>query len=88
MIRNSAKTKIGNISPPLLSGFKNDIITLTDRIHPLNEGVILWHRTNLFPHRLGEPDWLFYAGNCHHIHDIADAAAAEGERIGKEAVSV
>ena len=39
-------------------------------------------------HRLGEPDWLFYAGNCHHIHDIADAAAAEGERIGKEAVSV
>ncbi len=37
---------------------------------------------------LGEPSWLFYAGNCHHIHDIADSAAAEGEKVGKEAILI
>ena len=35
---------------------------------------------------LGEPKWLFCAGNCHRIHDMADSAAAEGETVGRKAV--
>jgi NADPH-dependent 2,4-dienoyl-CoA reductase/sulfur reductase-like enzyme len=34
---------------------------------------------------LGEPAWLFLAGNCHRVHDLVDSAVAEAERIGKEA---
>lgn len=34
---------------------------------------------------LGDPDWLFLAGNCRRVHDLADSAAAEAGRIGKEA---
>jgi len=33
---------------------------------------------------LGDPEWLYYAGNCHRVHSIADSAAAEGEKTGKE----
>ncbi|MBQ9687323.1 MAG: FAD-dependent oxidoreductase [Oscillospiraceae bacterium] len=32
---------------------------------------------------LGDPDWLYLAGNCHRIHQVADSAAAEAEAIGK-----
>ena len=35
--------------------------------------------------KLGEPAWLFLAGNCHRVHDLVDSAVAEAERIGKEA---
>lgn len=35
--------------------------------------------------KLGDPDWLFLAGNCHRVHDLVDSAVAEAERIGKEA---
>lgn len=31
---------------------------------------------------LGDPDWLFLAGNCRRVHDLADSAAAEAEAIG------
>lgn len=31
---------------------------------------------------LGDPDWMFLAGNCHRVHDLADSAAAEAEAIG------
>ena len=31
---------------------------------------------------LGDPDWLFLAGNCHRVHDLVDSAVAEAERIG------
>ncbi|MBR4473934.1 MAG: FAD-dependent oxidoreductase [Oscillospiraceae bacterium] len=31
---------------------------------------------------LGEPDWLFLAGNCHRVHDLVDSAVAEAEAIG------
>ena len=34
---------------------------------------------------LGDPDWLFLAGNCHRVHDLVDSAVAEAERIGKAA---
>lgn len=34
---------------------------------------------------LGEPDWLFLAGNCSRIHDIVDSAVAEAEQAGKAA---
>ena len=34
---------------------------------------------------LGKPDWLFLAGNCSRVHELVDSAAAEAERIGKEA---
>ena len=34
---------------------------------------------------LGDPGWLFLAGNCRRVHDLVDSAAAEAERIGKEA---
>ncbi len=32
-------------------------------------------------------NWLYLAGNCSRVHDIADSAAAEGERIGRLAGS-
>lgn len=32
--------------------------------------------------KLGEPDWLFLAGNCSRVHDIVDSAVAEAERVG------
>ncbi len=35
--------------------------------------------------KLGEPAWLFLAGNCRRVHDLVDSAVAEAERIGKEA---
>lgn len=35
--------------------------------------------------KLGEPDWLYLAGNCRRVHDIADSAAAEAEKVGREA---
>lgn len=35
--------------------------------------------------RLGDPDWLFLAGNCRRVHDFADSAVAEAARIGREA---
>ena len=35
---------------------------------------------------LCDPTWLSFAGNCRRIHDIADAAAAEGEAVGRKAV--
>jgi NADPH-dependent 2,4-dienoyl-CoA reductase/sulfur reductase-like enzyme len=31
---------------------------------------------------LGEPDWLFLAGNCRRVHDLADSAVCEAEAIG------
>ena len=31
---------------------------------------------------LEDKDWLCLVGNCHHVHDIVDSAAAEGARIG------
>ncbi len=34
---------------------------------------------------LGDPGWLFLAGNCRRIHELVDSAVAEAERIGKEA---
>ena len=34
---------------------------------------------------LGDPDWLFVAGNCSRVHELVDSAVAEAERIGKEA---
>ena len=34
---------------------------------------------------LGEQAWLYFAGNCHRVHDIADSAAAEGEAVGRKA---
>lgn len=33
------------------------------------------------------PDWLYLAGNCRQIHDIADSAAAEARQIAREAVT-
>ena len=30
------------------------------------------------------PEWLRLAGNCSHVHDFADAAGREGQRIGQE----
>ena len=35
--------------------------------------------------KLGEPDWLYLAGNCRRVHHIADSAAAEAEKIGRKA---
>ena len=32
--------------------------------------------------RLGDPDWLFLAGNCHRVHDLVDSAVAEAETVG------
>lgn len=34
---------------------------------------------------LGDPAWLFYAGNCRRVHDMAESAAAEGETVGRTA---
>ena len=34
---------------------------------------------------LGEPAWLFYAGNCRRVHDMVESAAAEGARVGRAA---
>lgn len=34
---------------------------------------------------LGDPAWLFYAGNCRRVHDMAESAAAEGARVGRMA---
>ena len=34
---------------------------------------------------LGDPDWLFLAGNCHRVHDLVDSAVTEAETIGKKA---
>ena len=34
---------------------------------------------------LGDPAWLFYAGNCRRVHDMAESASAEGERVGRAA---
>ena len=31
---------------------------------------------------LEDRDWLSLVGNCHHVHDIVDSAAAEAARIG------
>ena len=31
---------------------------------------------------LGDPDWLFLAGNCRRVHDLVDSAAAEAKEIG------
>ncbi|MCR5577021.1 MAG: NAD(P)/FAD-dependent oxidoreductase [Oscillospiraceae bacterium] len=31
---------------------------------------------------LGDPDWLFLAGNCHRVHELVDSAVAEAEAIG------
>ena len=31
---------------------------------------------------LGDPDWLFLAGNCRRVHDLVDSAVAEAEAIG------
>ena len=31
---------------------------------------------------LGDPAWLFLAGNCHRVHDLVDSAVAEAEAIG------
>ena len=35
--------------------------------------------------KLGEPDWLYLAGNCSRIHDIVDSAVAEAEKTGRDA---
>ena len=35
--------------------------------------------------KLGEPDWLYLAGNCRRVHDIVDSAVAEAEQAGKAA---
>ena len=32
---------------------------------------------------IGERDWLYLAGNCRHVHDIADSASAEGILVGE-----
>lgn len=34
---------------------------------------------------LGDPEWLFLAGNCHRVHDLVDSAVSEAERIGRAA---
>lgn len=34
---------------------------------------------------LGDPPWLFYAGNCRRVHDMAESAAAEGAAVGRAA---
>ena len=31
---------------------------------------------------LGDPDWLFLAGNCRRVHDLVDSAVAEAEAVG------
>lgn len=36
---------------------------------------------------LGAPPWLFYAGNCRRVHDMAESAAAEGETVGRAAAA-
>lgn len=33
---------------------------------------------------LGEEDWLSLAGNCSRVHDLADSAAAEGAKVGRD----
>ena len=35
---------------------------------------------------LGEPEWLFLAGNCHRVHDLVDSAVSEAERVGRMAI--
>lgn len=32
---------------------------------------------------LGDPDWLYFVGNCRKIYDIADSAATEAEQIAR-----
>lgn len=36
---------------------------------------------------LGEPEWLYLAGNCRRVHDLVDSAVKEAERIGREAAA-
>ena len=31
----------------------------------------------------GYPDWLHFCGNADHVHEIADGASAQGEKLGK-----
>ena len=33
--------------------------------------------------KLGEPHWLFLAGNCSRVHELADSAAEEGAKVGR-----
>ncbi|MBR1455982.1 MAG: NAD(P)/FAD-dependent oxidoreductase [Oscillospiraceae bacterium] len=35
--------------------------------------------------KLGEPVWLFLAGNCRRVHDLVDSAVAEAEQVGRSA---
>ena len=32
----------------------------------------------------GYPDWLHFCGNADYVHEIADSASAQGERLGKQ----
>ena len=36
---------------------------------------------------LGSPDWLSFAGNCHHVHELVDSAVAEAASVGRLAAS-
>ena len=36
---------------------------------------------------IGNRDWLYLAGNCRQVHDIADSASAEGSLVGKAAAA-
>ena len=36
---------------------------------------------------LGSPDWLSFAGNCHHVHELVDSAVAEAASVGRHAAS-
>ena len=36
---------------------------------------------------LGAPDWLSFAGNCHHVHELVDSAVAEAASVGRLAAS-
>ena len=36
---------------------------------------------------LGSPDWLSFAGNCHHVHELVDSAVAEAAAVGRLAAS-
>ena len=37
---------------------------------------------------LGAPEWLSFAGNCHHVHELVDSAVAEAASAGRLAASV
>ena len=35
---------------------------------------------------LEQPEWLFFAGNCNHVHSLVGSVIAEAEQIGKMTV--